>query len=244
MTASIRIFFALLSLLFMLTCALCLKLTPSFLDYCLGALFGGIFFLLCLRFFKFPSPPSESSCLLLDAFALSDPRLLDFAATGLLNKRLMLPRFMIKELPKSSLDVVKKLETLPDLDLRYHENDFPEIKEPADKLRHLAQLLNAPILTADPNRSATKGVGLINLHALANTLKPLMQRGETLRIKIQRPGKEEGQGIGYLEDGTMIVVNGGGEYLGDVVDVTVLSIKHTTAGRMIFCNVLEGAYAS
>lgn len=246
MTALIRIFLALASLLLTLTLALCLKISPSLMDYLCGVFFGGFVFVLSLRLFKLPISSAESQVLLLDSFALSDPRLLDFAATGLLDKRLLLPRFIVKELPKGVLEVVKKLESLPELDLRFHERDFPEIKEPSDKLLHLAHLLNAPILTADQNRSPSgaKGIRFINLHALSSTLKPLMQRGESLRIKIQRPGKEEGQGIGYLEDGTMIVVNGGGEYLGEVIEVSVLSIKHTAAGRMIFCNVLEGAYAN
>ena len=84
-----------------------------------------------------------------------------------------------------------------------------------------------------------EGVRIINIHALSNALKPLMQRGEVMRIKIQRHGKEDRQGVGYLEDGTMVVVNGGGDFIGETITVHVLSVKHTTSGRMIFCNVAE-----
>jgi hypothetical protein len=78
---------------------------------------------------------------------------------------------------------------------------------------------------------------MISLHRLATALKPLMQGGETIDLKIQRYGKEPGQGVGYLEDGTMVVVNGGGDYLNENLSCVVLSVKHTTSGRMVFCNV-------
>jgi uncharacterized protein YacL len=84
-----------------------------------------------------------------------------------------------------------------------------------------------------------EGITVVNLHALSNALKPLMQGGELIRIKIQRYGKEPRQGVGYLEDGTMVVVNGGGDYIGDTIEARVLSVKHTSSGRMIFCNVAE-----
>jgi uncharacterized protein YacL len=94
--------------------------------------------------------------------------------------------------------------------------------------------------------AAIEGVRVINLHTLSNALKPLMQAGEHIKIKIQRYGKEPRQGVGYLEDGTMVVVNGGGEYIGEIIDAKVLSVKHTSSGRMIFCNAPdeEGGYHS
>jgi uncharacterized protein YacL len=84
-----------------------------------------------------------------------------------------------------------------------------------------------------------EGITVVNIHALSNALKPLMEGGELIRIKIQRYGKEPRQGVGYLEDGTMVVVNGGGDYIGDTIEARVLSVKHTTSGRMIFCNVAD-----
>jgi uncharacterized protein YacL len=142
------------------------------------------------------------------------------------------------------LENLKKLEELLSLEIRTSDTDFPEIKDSMGKLIRLARLLDANILTTDINRvqiAATEGVKIINLHALSNALKPLMQAGEKLKIKIQRYGKEPRQGVGYLDDGTMVVVNGGGDFIGENIDVYVLSVKHTASGRMIFCNTIEEA---
>ena len=87
--------------------------------------------------------------------------------------------------------------------------------------------------------ASIEGIKIINLHTLSNALKPLMQAGEFIKIKIQRYGKEPRQGVGYLDDGTMVVVNGGGKFIGDVIDAQVLSVKHTSSGRMVFCNACD-----
>jgi uncharacterized protein YacL len=103
-------------------------------------------------------------------------------------------------------------------------------------------LLDADLLSADSNPIQTaryEGIRVINIHALSSASKPLMQRGEFLKIKIQKPGKEELQGVGYLEEGTMVVVNGGGHYIGKTIAAKVLSVKHTASGRMVFCNVAD-----
>ncbi len=209
-----------------------------------------------LPFVKFTPTEQKTKEILIDLSALYDPRLIDLAASGLLDKHLLLPRFLLKELQeqeenpdemtshraKRALEVVKKLESLPELGLRYQDTDFPDVKETHTKVFQLARLLDANILSADHNRvqqAQAEGVRVINLHSLSNGLKPLMQRGELMKIKIQRVGKEDLQGVGYLEDGTMVVVNGGGDYIGETIEVLVLSVKHTTSGRMIFCNVAE-----
>ncbi|MCC5832957.1 MAG: TRAM domain-containing protein [Chlamydiales bacterium] len=209
-----------------------------------------------IPFIKLTPAATQTKDILLDTSALCDPRIIDLAASGLLDKHLILPRFVLKELheqeeesdegaaarAKRALEVVKKLETQPELGLRYQETDFPEVKESTDKVLRLARLLDASVLSADINRvqmAQVEGVRIINIHALSNALKPLMQRGELLRIKIQRHGKEDRQGVGYLEEGTMVVVNGGGDYIGETITAHVLSVKHTASGRMIFCNVAE-----
>lgn len=198
---------------------------------------------------------------LVDGSLLSDARILDIATSGVFDHALIIPRFVIKELylqsesqeefakgkAKKSLDVVKRLEALPHLELRYSDTDFPESSDPMGKLVRLARLLDANILTADISKvqmAAIEGVKIINLHNLSNALKPLMQAGEHIKIKVQRYGKEPRQGVGYLDDGTMVVINGGGEYIGETIDALVLSVKHTTSGRMIFCNAPdeEGKY--
>jgi uncharacterized protein YacL len=116
------------------------------------------------------------------------------------------------------------------------------VKDPMTKLIRLARFLDANIITSDINRiqqSSHEGVSIINIHMLSNALKPITQTGEFINIKIQRYGKEPRQGVGYLEDGTMVVVNGGAEYIGETIKAQVLSVKHTTSGRMIFCNTSE-----
>jgi uncharacterized protein YacL len=209
-----------------------------------------------IPFVKFSPTVERKKDLVVDISVLSDLRIIDLAATGLLDYQLVIPRFVMKELyvqaeatdesmkqrARRALDTVKKLEEIPHLELRFNDTDFPEAKELNSKLIRLARLLDANILSADISRIQTpsvEGITIINIHALANALKPLMQTGEFIKIKIQRYGKEPKQGVGYLEDGTMVVVNGGGEYIGETIDAKVLSIKHTTSGRMIFCNVIE-----
>ncbi len=216
-----------------------------------------------IPFVKFSPTTHQKKDLLLDSSVLSDARIIDLASSGMLDHHLVIPRFLIKELyaqaelsdemtrtkAKRSLEVAKKLEAIPDLELRYNDTDFPDVKEPMSKLVRLARLTDANILTADISRvqiATIEGVRIINIHALSNALKPLMQAGEQIRIKIQRYGKEPRQGIGYLDDGTMVVVNGGGQFIGETIDAQVLSVKHTTSGRMIFCNAAdaEGKYPS
>jgi uncharacterized protein YacL len=206
-----------------------------------------------IPFVKFAPTAPKKKDLLLDFSVLADARIIDLAATGLLDHQLIIPRFLIKELYAQSemgdevskskarrcLEVIKKLEMISHLDLRFNDTDFPEVKEPANKLTRLARLLDANLLTADISRlqmPVFEGIRIINVHALSNSLKPLMQTGELIKIKIQRIGKEPKQGVGYLDDGTMVVVNGGGDYIGEVIDAQVLSVKHTSSGRMIFCN--------
>jgi uncharacterized protein YacL len=209
-----------------------------------------------IPFVKFAPTTQKKKDLLIDLSVLSDARMIDLSATGLLDHQLLIPRFIIKELyaqsetgdeiskvkAKRALDVLKKLEAVPHLELRYNDTDFPEVKDITGKLTRLARLLDANILSADITRvqmASIEGIRVINLHALSNALKPLMQTGEFIKIKIQRYGKEPRQGVGYLDDGTMVVVNGGGNYIGDTIDARVLSLKHTTSGRMIFCNAID-----
>lgn len=211
-----------------------------------------------IPFIKFKPGGQKKKDLVVDVSALSDSRLFELASTGLLDQQLVIPRFLIKEIyeqmesgdeavrtkARRAIDNLKKLEGIASLEMRYHEHTFPETKEIPAKLMRLARLLDANILTVDVSRShqhAVEGVRVINLNALSQALKPLAQTGEMLNIKIQRYGKEPRQGVGYLDDGTMVVVNGGAEYIGETIRSQVLSVKHTASGRMIFCNALESS---
>lgn len=214
-----------------------------------------------IPFVKFTPTAQKKKDILLDISTLSDSRIIDLANSGLIDQHLIIPRFIMKELyaeaetgdeivkskARRSLETIKKLEELPDLNIKYNDTDFPEVKDQLNKLIRLARLIDANVLTADISRvqiATIEGVKIINLHSLSNALKPLMQAGEKLSIKIQRYGKEERQGVGYLDDGTMVVVNGGGDYIGEIIEVQVLSVKHTASGRMIFCNTIEEGEAT
>lgn len=209
-----------------------------------------------IPFVKFSPTTEKKKDLIIDSSVLADARVIDVSATGLLDHQLVMPRFVIKELyalaeigdefskskARRCLEVIKKLEGVPELELRFNDTDFPDVKETQGKLLRLARLLDANLLTADISRiqmASIEGIRVINIHTLSNALKPLMQAGEFIKIKIQRYGKEPRQGVGYLDDGTMVVVNGGGNYIGEIIDAKVLSVKHTTSGRMIFCNAID-----
>lgn len=209
-----------------------------------------------IPFIQFKQMSHKKKDILVDISILTDPRLIDLASSGLLDHHLIVPRFAIKELytmaetgdeatrskARRSLELVKKLESIPTLDLRYVDTDFPEVRDPMTKLVRLARFLDTTIITSDINRiqqASIEGIRIINIHMLSNALKPITQTGEFINIKIQRYGKEARQGVGYLDDGTMVVVNGGAEFIGETIKAQVLSVKHTSSGRMIFCNTCE-----
>lgn len=207
-----------------------------------------------IPFVKFTPLKQKKKDLIIDTSALADTRIIDLSLSGLLDQHIVIPRFVVRDLyamnessdenlkakARRCLDSLKKLEEYSQLGVRYNDTDFPEVKEIHAKLIRLARLIDANIITADISRVETasiEGIKIINLHSLSNALKPLTQTGEIIYIKVQRLGKEQNQGVGYLEDGTMVVVNGGGDYVGQTIEVNVLSVKHTSSGRMIFCNV-------
>lgn len=209
-----------------------------------------------IPFVKFSQIEEKQKAVLVDSSSLADARIVDMCATGILDKSVVIPRFIVKELYglretgdeatkkrcDRCLETIKKMEEMEDLSLRFNDTDFPEVRDVQQKLIRLARLLDANVLTADISKvemALIEGIKIINIHNLSNALKPLMDTGEYITIKVQRVGKEPKQGVGYLDDGTMVVVNGGGEYVGQTIDAQVLSVKHTTSGRMIFCNAHE-----
>lgn len=209
-----------------------------------------------IPFIRFKRTQQKRRDILLDLSILSDPRLIDLANSGLLDQQLLVPRFALLDLQiqsenddenikakaKKCLETLKKLESLPELELRYVDDNSLDLKDYQAKLNYLARQLDANILTADINKiqqSEIEGLKVININFLSHALKPLTSAGEFIHIKIQRYGKEPRQGVGYLDDGTMVVVNGAAEFIGASVKAVVLSIKHTASGRMIFCNACE-----
>lgn len=188
---------------------------------------------------------------LLDTSVIIDGRILDIFKTKFLEGKVIIPRFVLKELQQiaDSTDSNKRqrgrrgLEILHTIQkdagqvISIHEEEFPETYEVDAKLVRLAKLLEAKIMTVDfnLNRVATfQGIKVLNINELANALKPVVFPGEQMQIKLLKEGKEHNQAVGYLEDGTMVVVEEGRRMLGQEVRVVVTSVLQTQAGRMIF----------
>jgi uncharacterized protein YacL len=188
---------------------------------------------------------------LLDTSVIIDGRILDILKTKFIEGKIVIPRFVLKELQQiaDSTDPIKRqrgrrgLEILhavqkeAALSLSFHEEEFPEVLEVDSKLVKLAKLLEARILTVDfnLNRVATlQGVKVLNINELSNALKQVVFPGERMEIKLIKEGKEYNQAVGYLEDGTMIVVEDGRRSIGQEVKAVVTSVLQTPAGRIIF----------
>lgn len=210
-----------------------------------------------IPFIRFKAIHHKRKDVLIDISALQDPRVIDLASSGLLDQQLILPRFLVKECSekedssfdeqeknrfKRALESIRKLENLSDLSLRYVDLDFADLSDSSQKTIQLAKFLDTHLLVSDATdlpKVPMDGIRVISLKALCTHLQPMAQNGETMLIKVQRPGKEPGQGIGYRDDGTMVVINGGGDYIGKTIKAQVLITRKTTSGMMIFCNAVQ-----
>jgi uncharacterized protein YacL len=149
---------------------------------------------------------------------------------------------MKRQRGRRGLDILHKIQKMSRITVRIVDEDFPNIKEVDAKLVALAKLLNAKVITNDFNLNKVaelQGVSVLNINELANSLKPVVLPGETMRIFILKEGKEYNQGIAYLDDGTMVVVENARKLIGKNAEVTVTSVLQTTAGRMIFSKLKE-----
>lgn len=189
---------------------------------------------------------------LVDTSVIIDGRIADICESGFIDGVLLVPRFVLKELQNiaDSADVLRRakgrrgldiLKLLQDENSKVHveitEDDPKDVREVDGKLVQLARKYNAKVLTNDFNLNKVaqiEGVEVLNINDLANALKPVVLPDEQMEVKIIKEGKEPNQGVGYLDDGTMIVVDGGRNYLGNLVEVVVTSVLQTAAGRMIF----------
>jgi uncharacterized protein YacL len=191
---------------------------------------------------------------IVDTSAIIDGRIVDIIKTKFLESKIIIPRFVLKELQQiaDSTDPIKRqrgrrgLELLHTMqketgqNLALHEEEFPEVPEVDAKLVKLAKLLDAKVLTVDfnLNRVATiQGVKILNINELANALKPVVFPGEQMQIKLIKEGKEHNQAVGYLDDGTMVVVEEARRFIGQEIKVVVTSVLQTQAGRMIFTKI-------
>ncbi len=193
---------------------------------------------------------------ILDTSVIIDGRIADVAETGFLGGTIIIPQFILTELqqvadsPDSSkrqrgrrgLDMLQRLRNNPQLDIQIVETDFPKVKEVDLKLIELGQQLNGVVVTNDFNLnkvSELRGVSVLNINELANALKPVVLPGEAMKVFILKEGKEYNQGVAYLDDGTMVVVDNARKLIGKSAEIAVTSVLQTTAGKMIFGRLWE-----
>lgn len=194
---------------------------------------------------------ARHSTKLLDTSVIIDGRVADIAETLFLDGTVVIPQFVLRELQlvadsadplkrqrgRRGLEVLQRIQKMTALDVQIAEDDFPQIAEVDMKLIELAKRYDAKIVTNDfnLNKVATlQGIEVMNVNQLANALKPVVLPGEAMRVFILREGKEYNQGVAYLDDGTMVVVDGARRMINKTIDITVTSVHQTTAGKMIF----------
>lgn len=205
---------------------------------------------------KQPVVSTVSNNKILDTSVIIDGRIADLCETGFLEGIFIAPHFVLQELQhiadssdtlkrargRRGLDILHRIQKLTEIDVRIVEEDFPQIKEVDAKIVALAKKMEAKIITNDLNLNKVaelQGVHVLNINELCNALKPVVLPGETMKVFILKEGKELGQGVAYLDDGTMIVVDEARKWIGKNVDVVVTSVLQTTAGRMIFTRMKE-----
>ncbi len=194
--------------------------------------------------------------ILLDTSVIIDGRVADIAKTGFLPGTLLIPRFVLNELQyiadspdglrrqrgRRGMEVLAELQKLPNILVRVSDIDVEGMREVDDKLVVLGKQLKSPVLTNDYNLNRIaelQGVTVLNINELANAVKSVVLPGEVMNINIFQEGKEMGQGVGYMDDGTMVVVENGKDYIGEYMNVHVTKVLQTAAGRMIFGRVEE-----
>lgn len=214
-----------------------------------------------LSIFRFGSKEKEKSVIpktehaqlykVLDTSVIIDGRIMDICKSGFIEGILIIPNFVLEELRhiadssdqlkrnrgRRGLDILNQMRKELDMRVQIYEQDFPEIQEVDSKLVKLAQIMQADIFTNDYNLNKVaefQGVRVLNINELANALKAVFLPGEEMIVQIVKDGKEFKQGIGYLDDGTMIVVESGKKYINQTIYVVVTSVLQTAAGRMIF----------
>jgi len=197
----------------------------------------------------------------LDTSVIIDGRIADICETGFMDGTLVIPQFVLKELQfvadssdsmkrnrgRRGLDILQKIQKMAGVDVTISDVDFPDIKEVDLKLIELARTLEGKIVTNDFNLNKVaqlRGVAVLNINELANSLKPVVLPGELMKVFILKEGKEYNQGVAYLDDGTMVVVDNARKMIGKTIDVVVTSVLQTTAGKMIFGRFIDPATAA
>ncbi len=204
----------------------------------LGGIFGG-------------EKAGKQTFKILDTSVIIDGRIADIAETGFLDGTLVIPQFVLRELQlvadsadsmkrnrgRRGLDILQRIQKMAHLNIQILEDDFPHVRDVDMKLIELAKLYDCKIVTNDFNlnkMAQLHGVEVLNINELANALKPIVLPGEMMRVFILKEGKEYNQGVAYLDDGTMVVVDNAKKLISKTIDITVTSVLQTTAGKMIF----------
>jgi len=194
---------------------------------------------------------SKKSYKILDTSVIIDGRIADIAETGFLDGIIVIPQFVLRELQlvadsadslkrnrgRRGLDILQRLQKVATLQIQIVEDDFPAVREVDLKLIELAKLYEGKIITNDFNLNKVaqlQGVAVLNINELANSLKPIVLPGEGMKVFVLKEGKEYNQGVAYLDDGTMVVVDNARKMIGKTIDISVTSVLQTTAGKMIF----------
>ena len=232
-------------------CSLAAFLVMAYIGLVLGANKGDMLNLQAFGGVFGSERSTRHACKLLDTSVIIDGRVADIAEAQFIDGTLIIPQFVLHELQlvadsadplkrqrgRRGLEVLQRIQKMPHLDVQIAEDDFAQIPEVDLKLIELAKRYDAKIVTNDFNLNKVaqlQGIEILNVNQLANALKPVVLPGETMRVFILREGKEYNQGVAYLDDGTMVVVDGARKLINKTIDITVTSVHQTTAGKMIF----------
>jgi uncharacterized protein YacL len=231
---------------------LALTLMMAYVGLVVGAVKGDYLDLSALGGIFVEKGQGKAAPLILDTSVIIDGRVADIAETGFLSGTLVIPQFVLKELQqiadsadsnkrnrgRRGLDILQRLQKKKgSYEIVISEADFPDVREVDHKLIELGKQIEGKIVTNDFNLnkvSQLRGVSVLNINELANALKPVVLPGEIMRVYVMKEGKEYNQGVAYLDDGTMVVIDNARRMIGKNVDVSVTSVLQTTAGKMIF----------
>jgi uncharacterized protein YacL len=209
----------------------------------------------------FRPPESVRRYKILDTSVIIDGRIADICETGFLDGTLVVPQFVLKELQlvadsgdalkrnrgRRGLDILQKIQKMSGVTVAISDVDFPDVREVDLKLIELARTLKGKIVTNDLNLNKVaqlRGIEVLNVNDLANSVKPIVLPGEVMKVFILKEGKEYNQGVAYLDDGTMVVIDNARRMIGRTIDIAVTSVLQTTAGKMIFGRSIESGMSA
>jgi uncharacterized protein YacL len=240
---------------------LCLFVSFSYIGMVLAMRSNKEDFSLIIPYVKFMAQNPPPNVILLDTSAVIDGRVADLIEANFVEGSLVIPRFVLKELQniadsndpirrargRRGLETLSRIQKISKAEVKFHEGDYPEEATVDGKLIRLARAMGAKLYTNDYNLGKVaelQSVPFLNLNALAQAMKTALVAGETLQLRVVREGKDKGQGVGYLNDGTMVVINNGNSLIGQQAEVQVQSVLQTGAGVIVFAENKNGQYTA